>query len=367
MKPNKLTLTVALVAVAGMSAFAQSASAQQQAVKVYVQPAVALEHSIAKKYPGKMSPINEVAVVPRVTGVLEKCLFTEGEIVHKGELLYEIEDVTYQAKVDSAKSAIAQLEATQRYVTTNYNRQKTLVESKAVSVSVFDEAEEQLALINAKLIAARADLRDAENTLSYTRIHSPITGKAGKSAIPPGNLVTPSTGTLVTITSASPIYAIFSISERVFREEFGGTEGFKKNAYIRIELADGKIYGEVGVPTIIDPRVDPTTNTVKIWAKFQNTDDVVIPGSYVTVLLSNKGGDGLVGVLPSALQVDQGGTCVYVVNNKGESERRQVTLGSVSDQYQEITSGVAPGEVVIVDGVHKARPGTKVDGVPYNK
>ncbi|MDD3886998.1 MAG: efflux RND transporter periplasmic adaptor subunit, partial [Victivallaceae bacterium] len=296
----------------GASILAQGA-APAPAVTVSVQPAVEMKQSYAKKYAGLITPIEEVSIVPRVTGIIEKINFQEGAMVKADSLLFEIEDVTYRASVDSARAVVAEIEASLRYTQTNFDRQKKLLATSAIAKSVFDDAEKQLATSNAQLAAARAALVNAENTLSYTRIASPITGRIGKCALTHGNLVTPSTGEMVKITQIAPIYVEFSVGERDFRSEFGGMSGFAKNAIIEVELADGSLFNEQAEVAVIDPVIDHGTNTIKIWATFKNTDSQLIPGSYVTVRLGAKLHAPLVGVLPSALQVDRDGTHVYVI------------------------------------------------------
>ena len=340
---------------------------QQPAPTVSTMKSVKLDKTYAKKYAGIVKPIEEVAIIPRITGIIEKIHFTEGQMVKKGDLLFEFEDVSYQAKVDAANATIKQLEAEERYVQINFNRQKTLRQSDAVSQSAYDQAEEAVATIQARILAAQAELRDAENTLSYTKIYSPITGMIGKTTLTVGNLVTPSSGTLVTVTQIAPIYVQFAVGERTFRSEFGGIKGFAEKAQIQVELADNSIYPEEDNVAIIEPTVDKTTNTVKIWSSFANNDNELIPGSYVTVHLGKHNPGEVVGILPSALQVDQAGTYIYVLDANNVAQRREIVSGDVNGNYLEVTSGVEPGETVVVDGMHKIQTGVTVQAIPVEQ
>ena len=341
------------------------AAAEQPRAVVVVNPAVKVTDPYALKYPGKIEPVEAVKVIPRVTGIIEKQYFKEGEPVKKGELLFKLEDTSYQAKVNTVKADIIQIQASLRYSKDNFHRQKTLAETNATAQISFDSATEAYDSARGKLKAAEAELADAENTLSYTRIYAPITGKIGKCALTPGNLVTPSTGTLVKITQISPIYVAFSLSESIFRSQFGGMNGFAKNADIRVELADHTLEPESATVAIIDPTVDESSNTIKIWGEFSNADGRLLPGSYVTVLLRQKNLGNLVGILPSALQVDQKGSFIYVMKPDGTAEHRYIRPGNINGNLMEIDHGLKPGEIIVVDGMHKIRPGIPVKTVPY--
>ena len=140
-------------------------------------------------------------------------------------------------------------------------------------------------------------------------------------------------------------------------------QNFAKNAIIRVVLADGTIYKEQAKASAISPSIDSATNTVTVWGKFANKDFDLISGGYVTILLSRKLEKPLTGVLLSALMIDKNGTYVYVVDKEGKAERRNVTLGGINGDYQEILEGVSVGEIVVVDGTHKVSPGAVIEGV----
>ena len=346
---------------------AKGATAPEPEATVVVLPAVEVTEPYALKYPGKIKPVEETAIIPRVTGIIKKQYFKEGAPVKAGELLFEIEDTAYRAKVDAVKGDIIQIQAALRYAEVNFNRQKGLAETNATAQISFDSAREEYDTARGKLQAAAAELRDAENTLSYTRIYALIDGKIGKCSLTPGNLVTPSTGTLAKITMIAPIYVEFALGESIFRSQFGGMEGFARNADIHAELADHVLQPEAAEVAIIDPKVDESTNTVKIWGKFANVSGKLLPGSYVTVHLRRKNSGVIAGVMPSALQVDRNGSFVYVMKPDGTAEARYVTTGNVNGDVLEIEHGLKPGETVVVEGMNKIRPGVLLKTVPYRK
>ena len=180
--------------------------------------------------------------MPRVTGTLLRAHFSEGAEVKAGALLYELEDTSYKAAVDALKAQKEQLEATLKFAEAEYNRSSTLLKSEAVSVSTHDKAVLEINAAKARLKELTAALVDAENTLSYTKIYAPLSGRIGKSAFTGGNLITPNGGKLNDIEMTAPIYVRFSLSERVFRRDFGGLKNIREKASVRIQLADGSLY-----------------------------------------------------------------------------------------------------------------------------
>ena len=334
-----------------------------QKVIVNTAPAIAITESHEVKYVGTFTPNEIVEIVPRITGFVTKQNFLRGDHVKAGQLLYELEDTTYVAAVATAKANVAQCKADLIFAEKQLARNQKLQQSHAVADSVLDDATRAVNSNKARLAAAEAALITAENNLSYTKIYSPIDGIIDGNNFDVGNLVTPSSGVMTTVRMVSPIKVKFSIGEAPFRKEFGGMKNFAKNAIIRVTLADGTPYKESAKVAAISPSVDPTTNTVTVWGKFANKDFDLLSGGYTTVMLSKKLDKPITGVLLSALMIDNNGTYIYVVDKEGKAERRNVKLGGINGDYQEIIEGVNIGETVIVDGTHKVRPGAMIDGV----
>ena len=204
----------------------------------------------------------------------------------------------------------------------------------------------------ASTLAAEAALMEAENNLSYTKIYSPIDGMISKCTLSPGNLVTPSTGSLCSIVSLSPIRVRFALSERTFMKDFGGLNGIRKNAIIRIVLADGV--------EIVDSRINASTNTILIWVQFKNKDLRMIPGGYATVKLSAGNNAKRCRVSPECVITRGNGTFVYVVDPEMKAHLRKVVLGNSAVAYQEVVSGLKAGETVVRLGTHKVIPGARI-------
>ena len=318
---------------------------------------------ITKRYVGSLEASIDVSLVPRVSGIIEKKLFENGDLVKKGQLLFQLEDTTYRAQVASAKAKVAQCEAEFKFATANLKRLTTLRKQNAVSESSYDEAVRLEGTSKAALAAARAALIDAENNLSYTKVVSPIDGRVGKATLSDFNYVTPGSGSLVTVVSLEPIYLNFSISARDYFKYFGSLESIRKNAEITFELADGSKYKEKAFHILLpENRVDKDTDTILIRGYFRNPDLKLIPDSLVSAFISRKG-IKMAAVPPTAILSDGKNIYVMVVDKNNIVSRRNVKLGELNNGIQLIASGLEEGEIVIVDGTHKARPGAKVNPV----
>ena len=331
--------------------------------KVVAAPAVRIQETAPKRYVGTIESIEHVDIIPRVTGELRKINFTEGSMVKKGELLYVLEDTTYRAAVDALRAQKEQIEAALRYATTEYNRSSRLLESKAVAVSSHDKALMEIQTAKAKLKEIAASLVNAENNLSYTRIHAPISGRIGKSAFTVGNLITPQGGKLTDIEQVAPIYVRFSLSERIFRRDFGGRDGLREKAVVRLKLADGSLHPETGKVTLIDNKIGTTTNSITQWATFENRDNALLPGGFATVLVSIRPEKPLAAVVPSGLIMEENGYFVYILDSANKVIRRKVVPGGTAGGFRTVLSGLDGSERVLIDGTHKVKPGMQVDPV----
>lgn len=336
-----------------------TASAQQRENPlVTVEKVTVTENEIPRKYAGKVESVESTDIMPRVTGTLLKTLFTEGSFVKKGTLLYELEDTTYAARVESLRAQKESLLAALVYADLEFKRSDKLRRSEAASKAAFDKASFEIKSAKARLKDIEASLKDAENTLSYTKIYAPIDGIIGKSIYSNGNLITPQIGKLTNITGIAPIYVRFSISEVVFRRDFGGLNGIKKNTHVKLLLADKKIAKESVSVAWVDNKIHTSTNTITLWAKFENKYNELIPGGFVTVLLYSKNVQKKPAIRPTALIVNRGSYSVYIIGKDGAVMERSVKIGRTTpDGFQIIDEGLSGDELIIVEGTHKVKPG----------
>ena len=336
---------------------------------VVVEKAVPASAKAFHRYVGMVEAINSVQVMPRINGELRKIHFTEGSLVEAGQLLYEIEDTTYQAAVQGLEAQLEAQKATLAYAASEHVRKSKLLKSNAVSASVHDLAVMEINVARANIKRLEAALIDAKNTLSYTRITSPISGRIGKSAVSVGNLLAPQMGTLTDVQQLAPIYVKFSISEKALRRDFGGIENIKKNARVRAVLADGKVSEETAPIALVDNKINQKSNTITMWATFQNRSLELLPGSFVTVqLFAADTADGQTTVLPSALVIENGKCFVWILNTQNNIPvRKEVKIGETVAGRLIIIDGVKNGETVVVDGTHKIRANAPVIPVDAQK
>lgn len=327
---------------------------------VKVETAKSLTETAPKEYIGHVEASEEVDLYSRISGEITDIKFTEGSIVQKDALLITIEDTTYRAKVMAAKAKVAQIEAELEYADSNYNRQSILSEKKAVATSTLEDAKRLVSYTKAHKEEAAAELMDAENNLGYTTIEAPITGRIGEIAFTKGNYVNVESGALAKIVSIDPIDVKFSVSERDFLNLFHSPNSPNPNIKVKLRLPNGEVHNKTGKVTFIDNIVDPETDTIKIGCEFENKDNKLIPGGYVTVLLTEKTDKPMVGVPLSAVMTDNVGNYVYVVGADNKPTRREVTTEGAVNNLSVITNGLKAGERIITDGTHKVIPGMPI-------
>lgn len=314
-----------------------------------------------KRYTGHVTSSSSVSLVARVSGELVRMGFKEGENVAAGQLLFELDPVRYEAEVRNVEARVAEYEARLSYAELSYKRASELFRQNAGTKDALDSTESEHRAAKAALLAAEAQLITAKDDLENTRIVSPISGKIGVTSYTEGNYLTPNSGTIATVIQMNPLRVSFAMSNRDFLAMFGTEQNLKDRADIRLRLADDSMYELRGHVEFVDNRANQRTDTIQIFAKFENPDGKLVPGSTVTVLLSRRNGSVQPAVLPSAVMHDSKAAYVYVVDGENRVERRDIELGAGDNRVQLIKSGLTPGEMVIIDGMHKTRPGGTIE------
>ena len=367
---------IVLVVAAGVGwfLFGQSAKAPQVAAPPPPAPAVGVRLAAMKgvsqsfEFVGRIKAIEKVDVRARVEGFLEKVLFREGEAregkdVKAGELLFQIEKVQFQAAVDQAKASLAVAEATLTNAKLEYERSLELSKRNFSPQSDVDQKKAAMDAAAGRVMQAKAALTQAQVNLDYTDIRAPIDGRIGRTAYTVGNLVNPASGVLATIVSQDPVYVLFPVSVRdleAIREARRKEDGGMAKIDIRVRLPNGTEYPHRGVWNLTDPQVDPQTDTLIMRATMPNPDRTLSDGQFVTAIIRERQEEPRLVVPQSALQVDQSGYYVLVVNDQHKVEQRRVQTGPQRGTDVVVTSGVKQGEKVIVDGIQKVRPGQVV-------
>ncbi|ACJ01228.1 efflux RND transporter periplasmic adaptor subunit [Rhodospirillum centenum] len=321
------------------------------------------------EFVGRVEAVASFEARPRVSGTLEAVAFEEGTDVEAGQLLYVIEPAPYEAERTAAEAQLARAQAQLTEASESARRAEALRSKGTVSEAALDEAQAALASAEADVLAAKAQLQQTELRLSYTRIASPIAGRIGATAVTAGNLVTPETGVLTTVVDLDPIRVTFSVSDRqvlqVMQQTGAETLAQLGDRFVpTLRLATGADYPHRGRVEFMDNRVDPRTGTVTVRALFPNPDRLLLPGQYATVLVRPQAVESGPAVPVSAVQRDREGPFVLVVDSDNVARMRRVTLGAQSDGLFAVEQGLDPGEVIVVTGQQKARPGAPVRPVP---
>lgn len=320
--------------------------------------------------PGRTAAYRVAEVRPQVGGIVKKRLFTEGSEVKAGQLLYQIDPDTYQAKFDSAKAALARAEALEYSSRLKAQRYKNLVQTKAVSEQDQIEIEANWKQTVADVAAAKAALDSARINLEYTRVTAPIGGRIGKSTVTEGALVTAEQAApLSTIQQLDPIYVDLNQSSTELldlKKELaaGQAQTASTSQPVKVLFANGSEYTQTGVLEFSDVTVNPTTGTVILRAIVANGSHELLPGMFVRARIDK-------GPLPNAILVptasvsrnSKGQAMVMVVNSQSTVEARPIEIGQNMGQQVWVAAGLADGEQVIVSGLQKIRPGVPVKTV----
>ncbi|RKX66713.1 MAG: efflux transporter periplasmic adaptor subunit [Tenericutes bacterium] len=319
------------------------------------------------QYVGHMEAIQAVNLRARVEGFLEKVNFKEGSDVHSGDLLYVIEQAPYQSSVDAAKAIVAQSEATLSKASQHLKRLRA-ARPESVPATDMDNAVAEELSARAQLAEAKANLTTAQINFGYTQVKAPIRGRIGHTAYTKGNLVNPASGALARIVQLDPIRVVYSISENDIVDiqmALRDAQNGKKSPFLtsRLKLADGETIKGSGRMDFVDNAVDPGTGTIAVRALFDNPDGMLLPGQYVTVMVT-RSKPKLMPVVPqSAVMEDHDGRYVFVVDDQNRVIMRRVKTGPVIGVNWAMASGLTVGEKVIVEGIQKVQPGQVVKTV----
>lgn len=334
---------------------------------VGVQPAAKKGVTWSYSFVGRIKAVETVALMARVEGFLEKVLFTEGQDVKAGDVLYQIEKVQYQAQLDQAQANVASAKAAELNAQLTYNRSLDLVKTQAVSQATLDSNRANLDMAHAQVLQQQAALTQAKENLGYTDIIAPIAGRIGRTAYTQGNLVGPTSGALATIVSQDPMYVLFQVSVRQLeeiRQARRQEDGSQIKISINVRLPSGKEYAHPGVWNYTDPQVDQQTDTLTMRATLPNPERQLIDGEFVSVELRERREQPRLVVPQAAVQVDQAGSYVLVVDQDSKVQQRRIRLGAQQDADIVVESGLNENENVIVDGLLKVRPGLTVTATP---
>ena len=338
---------------------------------VTVQPQLV---PLVTELPGRLEAWRVAQVRARVPGIVAKRLFTEGTEVKAGQALFQLDDAALRATVASAEASVARADATVAQAQAQLQRNQPLAEAKAISAQEFLQTQTTLKSAQADAATARAALQSARINLGYAAITAPIAGRIGRSLVTEGALVGQGDATqMALIQQTSTLYVNFTQSAAQLLQLRNAVEGGKLQrnsasnaAEVRVVLEDGSTYPLPGKLLFTDPTVDAATGQVGLRAELPNPKGLLLPGMFVKVRLVQASSAQAILLPQQAVTRGPGGDSVLVVGADNKPAPRPITVATSQGADWVVTSGLAAGERVIVDGVQKMMPGAPVNPVPWS-
>ena len=325
--------------------------------------------TVAEDYVAQTEAVNTVEIRPRVGGVLEKQLPNEGERLKVGQLLFVIDQQPYIAALTQAQAALAQSQAALIQSQRDLGRAKSLSEIDAVSQQELDATVAKNEANRASVEATRAAVRTAELNLGYTTITSPIEGVMGRAQLRLGALVTANTTLLTTLYQTDRMYVNFSISEQrmlLLQRQLGraASQDSKTPPPFQLFLADGSEYPQKPRLNFIDPAVDQRTGTLAIRLEVDNPEHLLHAGQFARVQVATAQLTDAIVLPQRAIQELQGKHYVWIVDADRKAQQRDVQMGPRIGRGWLVQQGLKGGDVVVVDGVQRLKPGAPVNATP---
>ncbi|CAB3922199.1 Toluene efflux pump periplasmic linker protein TtgA [Achromobacter anxifer] len=329
---------------------------------------------LVSELPGRVDAVRDAQIRSRVTGIVQKIAFEQGGDVKENQLLFKIDPAPYKAAYDQATAQLKQAQANLFSAKLLADRYAPLVKANAVSKQEYDNAVASYRQADAAVAAAKAAQDNASINLGYTDVTSPITGRIGKPLVTEGALVEATSATqMATVQQLDPIYVDFTQSTAELaslRRAFASgqlQQIGKDTARATIVLEDGSEYGQPGKLLFTGITVDPTTGQVNLRAEVPNPDGILLPGMYVRVRLEQGVDEKALMVPQQALQRTADGLQSLMLVKDNKIEQLPVTTGGAIKNEWVVTSGLKAGDVVVVEGFQKIRPGAPVQVSQWNK
>jgi membrane fusion protein, multidrug efflux system len=318
------------------------------------------------EFTGRTAAVKLVTVTARVSGYIVDIPFKEGDLVHKGDLLFQIDPRPYQDAYDQAVGQLQQAQANQQLQDATFARQQRLREMRVIANEDYDTALSNKNQATAQVVSAQAARNSAQLNLEFTHVTSPIDGRVSRQLANIGNLVQADSTQLTTVVSIDPIYAYFSMDElaalsyqRLIREgKVDSSQDGKVPVYLQLQDETG--FPHEGTIDFSDNAFDSSTGTLLIRGSFPNLDGFLTPGNFVRVRVASSPKYHALLVADRAIGSDQDQRFLYVVDSKNIARLRHIKTGQLAEGLRVVKSGLQPDDVVIINGIIKVRPDSSV-------
>lgn len=354
----------ALIAALALASCGEDGAQQAQQAPppgVIVAKAESRDLRPSDEFTGRVEARDQVDILARVEGFLERRAFAEGQIVKAGGLLFRLEQAPFLATLQQREADLLRARAEERNAKAQLDRATELVRTGNIPRSEVDNREAAHLVALAAIKQAEAAVEVARIDLGYTEIRAPISGRIGVSTFTEGALVGPRSPPLAVIVSSDPIFVTFPVSQRQllgYRRK-AEAEG-QQDVTVWLRLADGSRYSESGRVDFLDIRADPGTDTVSVRASFPNPQGLLVPGQFAGVTVESTEAKPTIVVPQAALQIDQTGPFVMLVDGDAKVALRRIRIGAAVQDAVVVEQGLQAGDRVVIEGVQKIRPGQEV-------
>nr|WP_297456639.1 efflux RND transporter periplasmic adaptor subunit [uncultured Halomonas sp.] len=358
--PKNLSLLPLLLVL--MAFGVQADGEPPPAVEVSVARVVQQEVTEWDEFTGRLEAPQSVEIRPRVSGFIDTVNFDAGSLVHKGDVLFEIDPRPFEVEVRRLEAELEQAQANLERAANEARRGERLKASNAISTELAEARISEARQARAQVAAIEAELDAARLELSFTRVTAPIDGHVGRAEVTAGNLVSAGQTLLTTLVSTERVYAYFNLDERTYLEYQAlarqGQRGQASPVYLGLAGEPG--YPHLGHIDFIDNQVDPMTGTIRGRAVFDNDDGLFTPGLYVRLRLVGSARYDAVLIQDTAVGTDLDRKFVLVLDDQQKVAYRAVELGPKVAGLRIVRDGLAPNERIVVNGLQRVRPGMTV-------
>jgi multidrug efflux system membrane fusion protein len=367
---SRLTIAVVTVIVlAGLGTLgairvdARAPAQSAPTVVPEVDVATVIEKTITdwQTYSGRLEAVEKVDIRPQVSGTIVSVNFKDGALVKKGDTLFVIDPRPYAAEVDRADAQLAAAQARMGYTQSDWERAQRLIGDNAIAKRDYDEKQNAAREASANQKAAQAALETAKINLGYTKIVAPVSGRVSRAEFTVGNVVSAgaSAAPLTTLVSVSPIYASFDADEQTYLQYISRAKDGHK-VPVDLGLANESGYSRSGWIDSVDNRLDTSSGTIRVRARFDNEDGALVPGLYARIKVGGSAPHPALLIDDAAVGTDQDKKFVFVVDKDSHVAYREVQVAGQQGNLRVVVDGLKPGDRIVVNGTQRVRPGAEV-------